>query len=719
MKRKTVIGLLLVTLLAAIPLLSGCGSKDTSYEVPDELTDMVNSYLDNVDSKVAYDIAVKLSEDEDFLGSELGGRNAGSDEEHAAADWLASQMKEIGLTDVSKDGVSCDTWQNNGATLTINGKDYPVYSGYATASADNLKKQIVFVNDGTMYDYDGLNVKDKIVLINIDQRSNWWITYPMLEAQFQGAAAIISANVGGFAQEADDALNAQDICGPVGIPCVSIGVADSKEIQGLIKKGKTTATLDVDNEVTQGGTTYNVIGKIKGTSSDHQIIVGAHYDVHFGGFQDDSCGIGLVLSMAKAMVESGYTPENDIVFCLHGAEEWGTTNSPYDWTVGAWENINTLHPDWVGKTLSFINFELPAYEFAEYTSTYSAPEMYTMLNFFTNEYPLSPDPEGCFADGVKTEGYQTYTYSDDFSYYVAGVPSTVNGFLLQEDMETVFPFYENIYHSQYDTKDIYNEKVMTFNTKYYGALAMYIDQMPALYLDFTSQVDRFKDATGDDATAIMEEAGVDMDAYQSSLDGLKTSASALKSQVEQVNDDYMKAWIDQDKDKMAELKAQGKKLTDQELKAFKFAQKSLINLMYERPVVPHEAPIENITLSRSTIDALKEGDVVTAADEYAWKINNVLEWYNMYFSPEVMDILDKAFTEEGNPGNLYWGTGIGFTQADVEEATRSIMARYDEKDGNYDKEIAVYKSAIKDQVKRVKSLSNQEIKDITSLTDML
>ena len=38
---------------------------------------------------------------------------------------------------------------------------------------------------------------------------------------------------------------------------------------------------------------------------------------------------------------------------------------------------------------------------------------------------------------------------------------------------------------------------------------MYIDQMPALYLDFTSQVDRFKDATGDDATAIMEEAGVD------------------------------------------------------------------------------------------------------------------------------------------------------------------------------------------------------------------
>lgn len=54
----------------------------------------------------------------------------------------------------------------------------------------------------------------------------------------------------------------------------------------------------------------------------------------------------------------------------------------------------------------------------------------------------------------------------------------MNGFLLQKDMETVFPFYVDIYHSQYDTPDTYNEAVMDFNLKYYGALAMYIDQTP-------------------------------------------------------------------------------------------------------------------------------------------------------------------------------------------------------------------------------------------------
>lgn len=56
--------------------------------------------------------------------------------------------------------------------------------------------------------------------------------------------------------------------------------------------------------------------------------MGGHYDVHFQGFQDDNCAVGLVLAMANAMVKSGYQPENDIVFCLHGAEEWGSFLHP-------------------------------------------------------------------------------------------------------------------------------------------------------------------------------------------------------------------------------------------------------------------------------------------------------------------------------------------------------------------------------------------------------
>lgn len=710
--KKTLTALLLSLSL----LLSGCGQSQTT--TPPSLKEEYDAFMEAVSPDYAYNIALELTTNPEFFNSELGGRTAGSDAEHAAADYLAGVMEEIGLSNVEKVAAPCDRWQFNGASFTVDGKEYPVYS-YATASTppEGITAEVVYAGKGTMWDYEDLDVEGKIVLVDVDQRADWWVTYPMLEADFQGAAAILAANVGGFSQVADDALNCQDICGPTSIPTLSIGLADSQELQNKMKEGPVTATLVVDNEVEiDAGTTYNIMGVLKGKSSDHQILVGGHYDVHFWGFQDDNCAVGLVLSMAKAMIDSGYQPENDIVFCLHGAEEWGSSYTQYDWTVGAWEMINSVHPDWVGKTLAFLNFELPAYEFDTYTSTYSAPEMYAMLDYYANEYPYSPDPEGCFPDGVLTEGYQTYTYSDDFSYYAAGVPSTVNGFLLQKDMENVFPFYVDIYHSQYDTPDTYNEAVMDFNIRYYGALAMYIDQTPALYLDFTAQYDRILASIDEEAMAA---AGVDMAAFHTALEELNTAAQAMTERVKALNRDYLKAREDGDSAAMEKLWAEGKELTAQNLQAFEFAQKNLLGLMYERPIVPHEAPQENIQLCQDIIACLEQGDVVTVVDELAWTVNNVLEYYAMYFSPEVIAIQDDMHWGEGNQDNLYWGTGINFTKADVDAATRSLYQRYDEQGDDFSQEIAVYEAAIQAQTELLKELGTKEIGAMEQLAQLL
>lgn len=673
-------------------------------------------YIENADPQYAYNIAYELSTNPEFFNSDQGGRTAGSEAEHKTADYLAKEMKKIGLTNVEKIAADADVWQFNGAEFKVDGKNYNVYS-YATAATPKISAELIYVGKGTMQDYENIDAKGKIVLIDIDQRNDWWITYPMLEAQHQGAVGILAANIGGFSQIAEDALNSQDICGPTSIPTLSIGVADAKELQAKIAKGKVTAELTVDNEVEIGtGTTYNVMGVLKGKSSDNQIVVGAHYDVHFWGFQDDSAAVGLALAMAKSMIDSGFKPENDIVFVLHGAEEWGSSYTQYDWTVGAWEMINNAKPEWVGKTLAFINFELPAYEFDTYTSTYSAPEMFSMLDHFANEYPYSPDPEGCFPDGVLTEGYQTYTYSDDFSYYVAGVPSTVNGFLLQKDMETVFPFYEEIYHSQYDTADTYNEAVMSFNLKYYGALALYIDRMPALYLDFTSQYDRIAASLDEE---ILKSAGVNLTDYSKALNTLKEKAAANKARVEKINKDYMAAVAQNNVKKAAALRIEGKALTAQNLKAFKYAQDELLSLMYERPIVPHEAPQENILLAQEIVKLLEQGKNAEAVDEYVWKMNNILEWYAMYFSPEVIDIQDDMLWGESNKDNLYWGTNKAFVKSDVEEATRSLMASYEETNLDLSKEIAIYKADIKNQKAVLKTLADQEAKAMLGLADML
>ena len=141
--------------------------------------------------------------------------------------------------------------------------------------------------------------------------------------------------------------------------------------------------------------------------------------------------------------------------------------------------------------------------------------------------------------------------------------------------------------------------------------------------------------------------------------------------------------------------------------------------MYERPIVPHEAPQENIALCSQVIDCLREGDAATAADEYAWQINNVLEWYAMYFSPEVIDVQDAMFWGEANQGNLYWGTGRTFVKADVEEATRSLMLRYDEQGGDFSAEIAVYEAAIEAQRQVLRDSVADEVQGILELAGML
>lgn len=229
-KVKKILMLAIVSLL----IISGCDKNEITTDIEigkENYKKQYDAFIKNVSSNYAYDIAYELSTNENFFNSKMGGRNAGSDAEHKAAEYLIEKMNEIGLSNVEKTAAKCDSWQFNGASFEVDGKNYPVYS-YASAGTDEkgITAELVYLNKGTMQDYEGQDVKGKIVLIDIDQREDWWITYPMLEANLHGAAAIIAANVGGYAQISGDALNCQDLCGPVTIPTLSISRNDFNRI---------------------------------------------------------------------------------------------------------------------------------------------------------------------------------------------------------------------------------------------------------------------------------------------------------------------------------------------------------------------------------------------------------------------------------------------------------------------------------------------------------
>ena len=57
--------------------------------------------------------------------------------------------------------------------------------------------------------------------------------------------------------------------------------------------------FDADTEVIKDQYTYNIVGKIPGTDSDSMILLSAHYDSYFEGFQDDNAAVAMIIGIAR------------------------------------------------------------------------------------------------------------------------------------------------------------------------------------------------------------------------------------------------------------------------------------------------------------------------------------------------------------------------------------------------------------------------------------
>ena len=164
--------LIAATAAAALLLsLTACSQPDEQPEpsAGQDTQALVSAYLEQVDQEYAYQIAETLAYDPAYLSNELGWRTAGSDAEHAAADYIAAEMESIGLT-VEKVPVTVDKWQFNDASLTIADTDIQIMpASYATngTDADGITAQLVDVGTGTAAEYEGVDVEGKIALVGV------------------------------------------------------------------------------------------------------------------------------------------------------------------------------------------------------------------------------------------------------------------------------------------------------------------------------------------------------------------------------------------------------------------------------------------------------------------------------------------------------------------------------------------------------------------------
>lgn len=603
---------------------------------------IAEKYLEVLDTEYSYRLAKRMEEHR--TNPVLGYRTAGSAAEIATGDMLAAEMRRLGFSKVWKDAIQVDAWEFKKAELCYEDEDgirkTLQLGAYQTTMVTDGPKEysLVYAGKGTEQDYRGLDVTGKLVLVDINQRDEWWINYPVYQAHLKGAAAVLAAQTGGYGEVDKAALNAQDIAGPPEAAAFSVSQKDAEELKRVLaSRGEIKVVFDADTCVERDKTTYNIIGEITGKNPERKIMLSAHYDSYFDGFQDDNTAISMMLGMGKAMIETGWQPQNTILFCAMAAEEWGVADSQFDWSTGAYEQVFTVHPEWRGKVIADLNFELPALAHGTRARIRSTYEYVDFLEHFLEELPE-------LTQGYPEETRVTApieTWSDDFSIAIAGIPSMVNDF-------TGGSFMETHYHSQFDNDNFYDKDVYRMHHELFGLLLLAIDRTKIVPLNFARVFEKAKEALD---LEWCEELGADGAGLQEELTRAAETAEKVYAAVERCNCRSAEQIINAGQTADAEQTA----LLEQKLLAlFAKVQDEFVRIdWYGNVLFPHAVLQQSLDLLIGAADSLRRGNV-SAALRKIYEVDN--NRYAFMFEEEVYRHFTSYVLEQPKD-RLKWGYG--------------------------------------------------------------
>ena len=584
----------------------------------------------------------------------------------------------------------------------------------------------MYLGKGTETDYQGKDVRDKLVLVEINQRDEWWINYPVYQAHLKGAAALIAVQSGGYGEIDDEALNAQDIAGPEDAPAFSISRKDAAGLLELLRdQEEITVTFDAESRVTRNCTTYNIVGRIPGKHPDRMVLLSAHYDSYFDGFQDDNTAVALMFGIAKALQDSGFQPNNTIVICAMASEEWGVVDSNFDWSTGAYEQIFTAHPEWVGKVIADLNFELPALAHGTRARIRSCYEYVSFLEEYLADLPnltMAYPEETAVTSPIET-------WSDDFSMAIAGVPSMVNDF-------TGGSFMETHYHSQFDNDEFYDEQVYRLHHELFALLILALDETAVVPLQFSPVVQRIRKGLEQCREIcyradVAGQLGEKKRALLEKIEELETlSDQALRrcreqyEAVEEYNRNYKQLLRDGKYDEAEGLFRQTRPLEQKLLARFKQEQDAFVRIdWYGNVLYPHEICSTNLRLLGGAVRNLKEQRLSSAlrklyqVDNNAYAFNfdeEVYRHFTDYVFHQPKDRLKWGYGRLPEHENLY-GTVKQLLQKEkqLEALTGSGMKEMD-----YREEIASLEHACSKLVVILMNIMQQMEKSVTEIFEL-
>ena len=679
--------LLLLVAVVTLALLTGAASAAKRPALTTDEQALLQAVKDNYD--YAWDVMEKQVygwgwPDAPLPGPWYNETVAGADgptQSLLRARWLAEEMADLllipgGNRDVSfehpedayLEDFHIDGWEELESSVevlsgSLEGEKFTGkqnFKGAGTGPA-GLTREVVYVGDGRYEDFERAgDISGKIVLFH--RKDPMFYGEPTLaEAKARGAAGAIMD----YPVTPDEDLKTD--CIIPAIPVTYIRTTEMDRLRAALDAGETVEVkLIVNNEVGDFPEAHNVVGMIEGSKyPDEYVYLTCHFDHWITSAADDGAGVASMFAIAKAIKESGYTPDRTLVFVAFDSEELGgPPDTWYDWCMGSFAHIvgqlpqsstepgtwtdedllDAIHEDRPGKTIAMWNMDVigvkDAVVFVETTPV------------VTNFIKRCARDTGLFGEAPTMVYWPPSSY-DDWQFYMEGIPV----------MQIAWwgPAYDILYHTTGDVPDVIDPEHFLANMRF-NMLATWRASQSAI-APYTLSENLEVAQEGIDNLAAMDASALGKADISVLTDGMAAYESAMMTAERKMS--------------MKNLpQAQVEKINAALMKQATVLDPHLFD--WDCTMIPgwtglflFDTYANDLKWMNQAITALEGGD----ADGCAKALENVttMEW-GQYVGDKAYDtMLDHiAYTP-----HLLWGYGYIPRLTDVHGEYMSLMARYD------------------------------------------
>lgn len=449
---------------------------------------------------------------EDFITAQgnnpdLGYRWAGTPAERTVADRVLAEFRADRLAGVRRERVPCDVFTFKAGSLTAGGETYlaSAAGGPPPTGPDGITADLVYVGDGSAAAFDAAeaetgSVAGKLVLVDVNLGLSFYVNILGAEAAYRGAAGVICTDASGYLY-ADDAIGTlfesyEYTWPPMVLIAKQNGDVLRSQVQAAMGEDESfPATMVADTDVTldkDGGHSYNVIGVLPGRSHAHPLVISAHMDANAWTGLDDAAALVNMLSIAKAMHKIDYRPAHDIIFFATTGEEFGHTDTWFDYLAGSWYAATHTHKDWAYRVRAFIGLELMGLKDAPLAAYGASEEMVTVLNRIAARNPDLVPYGSSFTGPVNS-------WNDSWPFAAQGVPGLC--------LSTSNDEFWSRYHTNYETKALVDWDYLPLIGKFVFRTERALDSRRLLPYDLGARADAIAATVDEDE---LVQAGADV-----------------------------------------------------------------------------------------------------------------------------------------------------------------------------------------------------------------